>query len=213
MVAAFRSVPVAATTTSRNEGDDPRNPASWDHSYMMLGVSGGLQDGFPDHTKLDYKIDAETSIPAVFVGKALVRGTKAYLDLMQPGWRQYTDEPGQPLINSNVIVSGCAEHANEYWVYAVDTRQFLAVLNNEPRFLSITPDTALVDLTSTRNDPALVALARHEIARQGMVDTRAVALPIVVVVPYNASKKVIVVTHRVRARKTIVFGYRFLLQK
>ena len=56
------------------------------------------------------------------------------------------DEPNQPLINSNVFASGCYEHANEYWFYLIDERQVLYVLNHEPRFLSITPDTGLIDL-------------------------------------------------------------------
>jgi hypothetical protein len=90
-----------------------------------------------------------------------VRGTKAYLDVMEPGWRQYSPEPEQPLINSVNIVSGCHEHANQYWVYLIDSRQALAVLSNEPRFLSITPDTALVDLEAAETDEAVRVLCRH----------------------------------------------------
>lgn len=39
------------------------------------------------------------------------------------GWREYVEEPGQPLVNPVVVPSGCAEHANIYAVYAVDSRQ------------------------------------------------------------------------------------------
>ena len=80
--------------------------------YVILGVSGGQQDGFPDHTKLDYKSGTDDEVQAIFLGRGLVRGYKAYLDVMEPDWRQYTPEPGQPLINSNVIASGCWHHAN-----------------------------------------------------------------------------------------------------
>jgi hypothetical protein len=52
--------------------------------YYVIGVSGGLQDGFPERSKMDYK-----NSKAIFLGRALVRGYKAYLDVMQEGWRQY----------------------------------------------------------------------------------------------------------------------------
>lgn len=70
--------------------------AAFAEDYVFIGVSGGLQDGFPDHVKLDYHSGQDDEVRAVFVGRALVRGTKAYLDVMQEGWRQYTLEPGQP---------------------------------------------------------------------------------------------------------------------
>jgi hypothetical protein len=62
--------------------------------YMIVGVSGGLQDGFPERDKMDYKYydpvnNTTTIIPALFIGKALIRGYKAFLDVMEPGYRQY----------------------------------------------------------------------------------------------------------------------------
>lgn len=178
---------VAATTDSSAESQP---------HYLAIGVSGGLQDGFPDHVKMDYVSSAknkshrqEDSVPAVFVGRAMVRGVKAYLDVMQEGWRQYTPKESgtQPLINSVNIVSGCHEHANQYWIYLVDTRQALAILNNEPRFLSITPDTALIDLQSNETDDTVRQFALHEIQKQGpQKDRTKVALPIVVATWYNA---------------------------
>lgn len=154
--------------------------------YMVIGVSGGLQDGFPDHVKTDYRSGEPDEVKAILLGRALVRGTKAYLDVMQPGWRQYTPEPDQPLINSVNLVSGCAEHANQYWIYAVDSRQALSILNHEPRFLSVTPDTAMVDLTAAETDETVRVWARRQIAKQGKADQDRVALPIVVAVWYNA---------------------------
>ena len=106
---------------------------------------------------------------------------------MEPGWRQYTPEPQQPLINSVNMVSGCHEHANQYWVYLIDSRQALAVLSNEPRFLSITPDTALVDLEAAETDEAVRILARHEVSRQRKTEQSQVAIPIVVATYYHTS--------------------------
>jgi len=58
--------------------------------YIAVGVSGGLQDGFPEHTRLDYHAGKLDEVQVIFLGRALVRGYKAYLDVMQPTWRQYT---------------------------------------------------------------------------------------------------------------------------
>jgi hypothetical protein len=63
---------------------------SADQEYLLISVSGGLQDGFPDHYKLDYLAGQPYESKAIFLGRGLVRGYKAYLDVMQPGWRQYT---------------------------------------------------------------------------------------------------------------------------
>ena len=104
--------------------------------YVLVGVSGGLQMGFPEHFRMDYQSGQQDEVQAVFVGRALVRGYKSYLDVMEDGWRQYTPpkssegegEGEGPLINCNVIPTGCYHHANEYWIYLVDTRQFQTIL-------------------------------------------------------------------------------------
>lgn len=63
--------------------------------YLLVGVSGGLQDGFPERSKMDYEHYDEftntttTITPAIYIGKALIRGYKAYLDVMESGYRQY----------------------------------------------------------------------------------------------------------------------------
>ena len=160
-------------------------------NYIIIGVSGGLQDGFPDHKNLDWHAGQEDEVQAVFLGRALVRGYKAYLDVMEHGWRQYTPEPEQPLINCNVIPSGCWFHANEYWMYLVDTRQFTAVLMNEPRFLSITPDLGLVDLQAEETGPLVKHIAHYQARIQNKSDTTAVAFPIVTGAWYNPSSHVL----------------------
>jgi hypothetical protein len=58
--------------------------------YVLVGVSGGLQDGFPERSKMDYNNeDDEGSGKAIFLGKGLIRGYKAFLDVMEVGYRQY----------------------------------------------------------------------------------------------------------------------------
>jgi hypothetical protein len=158
--------------------------------YVMVGVSGGLQDGFPEHFRMDYHSGMDDEVPAVFLGRALVRGYKSYLDVMQPDWRQYTPEPDQPLINPNVIPTGCWHHANEYWIYLVDTRQFATILMNEPRFLSIAADLGLVDLTAEETGPLVKYIAQHEIQRQNKTDHSSVAFPIVTGAWYNPSSHI-----------------------
>lgn len=133
-------------------------------SYSLIGVSGGLQEGFPAHEKLHYHYHDSNNkksvvVKALFLGRGLVRGYKAFLDLMEPSWREYTDEKvdqSPPVINSNVFASGCHEHANEYWLYLVDSRHTLSILNNEPRFLSMTPDTGMVELNAINGTSPLV---------------------------------------------------------
>lgn len=131
-VSTVLSIAICATAVGRH--------AAVSSEYVIVGVSGGLQEGFPEHVRLDYNYGEEDEVPAVFLGRALVRGYRSYLDVMEPDWRQYAAEPEQPLINCNVIPTGCYHHANEYWMYLVDSRQFLTILFHEPRFLSVAPD-------------------------------------------------------------------------
>jgi hypothetical protein len=158
--------------------------------YVMVGVSGGLQEGFPEHDRMDFHSGEADEVPAVFLGRALVRGYKSYLDVMQMHWRQYTPEPEQPLINPNVIPTGCYHHANEYWMYLVDLRQFATILLNEPRFLSISADLGLVDLEAEETGPVVKHISKHEITKQQKTDNTYVALPIVTGAWYNPASHV-----------------------
>ena len=158
--------------------------------YIIVGVSGGLQAGFPDHKNLDYHPGLKDEVQAVFLGRALVRGYKSYLDVMEPEWRQYTPEPAQPLINCNVYPTGCYEHANQYWIYLVDTRQFITILMKEPRFLSIAPDLGLVDLTVRETSPIVKYIAQHEILKQKKTDSSLIGFPIVTAAWFNPTSHV-----------------------
>lgn len=155
--------------------------------FLIVGVSGTLQDGFPLRDRLDYTAENEM-IPAIFIGKALVRGYKAYLDIKDPDCREYQPEPQHPTVpNAVVLPTGCREHANIYHIFAVDTRQFLHILNGEPRFLSITPDTAMIDLQAPETDAAVRTLALREIVRQGKSDQSRAAVPLVTGVWFQSS--------------------------
>jgi hypothetical protein len=175
-------VAASSATTTRKGTNTGRQ------QYLLIGVSGGLQDGFPDRRKLDYENEDEV-VKAIFLGRALIRGYKAYLDVMQEGWRQYvpaSSSSTEPrLINSNVFASGCYEHANQHFIYAVDARQFLTILLKEPRFLGITPDTGLIDLTSPYTSDLIQQLSRREISRQNKTNDKEVAFPLVTAIWYN----------------------------
>ena len=94
------------------------------------------------------------------------------------GGLQYVDKRDQLLINSDVFPSGCAEHANEYLlIYSIDSRQVMAVLNNEPRRLSITSDTGQINLTAEETALAVKSLFAQLIEQQGITNKNAVALP------------------------------------
>ncbi|CAM9100961.1 unnamed protein product, partial [Discosporangium mesarthrocarpum] len=121
-------------------------------SYLLVGVSGALQDGFPARPGLDYWHGLESEVKASLISSALVRGYKSYLDVKEKGWREYIAEPEHPYINPIVIPSGCDEHANIYAIYAVDERQVVHTLNSEPRLLGMSPDTGLVDLTAEKSE-------------------------------------------------------------
>jgi len=161
--------------------------------YMLIGVSGGLQEGFPAHSKLHYEKEGEQKVKALFLGRGLVRGYKAFLDVMEPGWREYLDseDPNQqPVINSNVFASGCYEHANEYWLYLVDSRQTLAVLMNEPRFLSITPDTGFVELQAKETSPLVKQFFQTHFQQQSRQHIENVAIPLVTCVHFQENSHI-----------------------
>ena len=160
-----------------------------DQQYLLVGVSCGLQDGFPEQPKLNYDHGLEDKSMAIYVGKGLVKGNKAFfLDVMQSGWRQYVNKCDQPLINtSNVCPSSCAEHANENLIYyLVDSRQVTAVLNNsKPRFLSMIapPDTGQIILTAEETTTlAAKSLFAQLIEQQGKTNKNAVTLKFVTAV-------------------------------
>ena len=157
-------------------------------SYVLLAVSGTLEEGFSLRSNLDFKKSSEDGssnegrVNATFLGHALVRGYKSFLDIKQPDWREYVDNnnnnyENKPMllktVNPAVIPTGCDEHANRYAIYAVDSRQALVALAGEPRFLSIAPDMGLASLTAADDltSPGIKALARTYMQQQNSADS------------------------------------------
>jgi hypothetical protein len=94
-------------------------------------------------------------------------GAKSFLDIKEEESVEYRAAPRKPEVNPVVIASGCDEHANIYGAYAVDVRAAMRALALEPRFLSITPSTGLVDLMAEETGDNVRALAFSESERIG----------------------------------------------
>lgn len=134
--------------------------------FAIVAVSGTLEEGFPLRKNLDFIEDSET-VKAVFLGKALIRGLKAHLDIKSAGWREYRAEPAINPVNPAMIATGDRNDANIYSIYGVDRRQLVAALLNEPRFLSMTPDTALVDRNAEETSETVKSLITNQILNDG----------------------------------------------
>lgn len=72
----------------------------------------------------------------------------------------------------------------------VDSRQVMTVLNNEPRFLSITPDTGQLELNADETSSLVREFMQNEIKKQGKIDTEHVAVPLVTAVWFNEDSHV-----------------------
>lgn len=145
--------------------------------FVIVAVSGTLQDGFPLRKNLD-----QGDHVAEFIGWALCRGMKSYFDVKDAGCREHVAESA-PIVNPAIVPTGNPLHANVYAVYAVHEIAALNALLNEPRFLSMTPDTAKVDLTAAETSPevkALCSAAIEDSKGDGETNTEAVALLTVV---------------------------------
>ena len=96
-----------------------------------------------------------------------MRGLRANLDIKGPGWREFKpfdingclaglnadpaldDVSKCQSVNPGMVATGIWNDANIYSVYLIDRRQAVRALLNEPRFLSMTPDLALVDIKAS----------------------------------------------------------------
>ena len=76
--------------------------------------SGTLQCGFELRRNLDHP-----EMQAIFLGSAVVRGVKAYLDIKEPGSREYVAAPGFARVNPANVITGERCDANLYAVYLV----------------------------------------------------------------------------------------------
>jgi hypothetical protein len=125
--------------------------------FVMVAVSGTLEEGFPLRPNLDFVTPLER-VNAVFLGHALIRGLRAHLDMKDASSRESKPPPALNPVNPALVPSGDDHDANISSIYLVDRRQAARALLNEPRFLSMTPDLAKVDVSATETDGAVRAL-------------------------------------------------------
>ncbi len=130
--------------------------------FNIVAVSGTLEEGFPLRGNLDFNEDGET-VNSIFLGKALIRGLRANLDIKSPGWREFKAEPALNPVNPGMVATGNRNDANIYSVYGIDRRQAVKALLNEPRFLSMTPDSAFVDRNAEETSQTIKSLITNQI--------------------------------------------------
>ena len=160
----------------------PRLGAARD-DMVALAVTGTLQDGFSMRRNLDYTEPASGElVPAVFLGWALCRGLRAFLDVKEPGSREWDNPPvdGVPYINPACVVTGDPLHANVYAVFLVHRHAALHSLMNLPRYLAMSSDTVKVDLEAEETSPRVRELLTAHAARHGKANARAAAILAVV---------------------------------
>jgi hypothetical protein len=142
--------------------------------FVMVAVSGTLEEGFPLRPNLDF-VSALERVDAVFLGHALIRGLRAKLDMKDPASREFKAPPERASVNPALIPTGDALDANISSIYLVDRRQAAKALLNEPRFLSMVPDLAKVDIEAEETDASLRTLLLQAIKETlGMTNTKQV---------------------------------------
>lgn len=134
--------------------------------FVIVAVSGTLEEGFALRPNLDFLTEVNEGNPPVlgiFLGKALVRGVRAYLDIKEPGSREFRDLPAVNPINPGLVASGNDKDGNISSIYLVDRRQAARALLNEPRLLSMVPDLGKVDINALETSSDLKKLLRQAI--------------------------------------------------
>jgi hypothetical protein len=169
-----------------------------DTAFNLVAVSGTLEDGFPLRGNLDFEVGTPNEVLSTFLGTALIRGLRANLDIKNPGWREFktagddldievnvtaciegitTDAGPDDLsncvnVNPGMVATGVWNDANIYSVYLIDRRQAVKALLNEPRFLSMTPDLAMVDLEAKETTKALTDLIQQAIEEENLPEPK-----------------------------------------
>lgn len=151
-------------------GADPSGADDINHvntAFNIVAVSGTLEEGFPLRPNLDYQPGTPNQVLSTFLGRAMIRGLRANLDIKSPGWREFKPESeGMNPVNPGMVATGNWNDANIYSVYLIDQRQAVKALLNEPRFLSMTPDLAMVDLAAEETTNGV-----KSIIQQGVEET------------------------------------------
>jgi hypothetical protein len=126
-------------------------------------VSGTIQDGFELRKNIDYSHDdgdeEEEVVKAVFLGWGVVRGVRMYFDVKEEGSREFNASLPHR-VNPACVLTENAKDCNQYALYLVDERACLQALLDEPRFLTMTPDTLRLEIDDADTSPDVRALAR-----------------------------------------------------
>ncbi|KAL7548261.1 hypothetical protein ACHAWF_011555 [Thalassiosira exigua] len=141
--------------------------SSYRPKRVVVAVSGTIQDGFELRGNIDYRGEDEDAVEAIFLGNAVVRGAKMYLDVKgnddTDASREY-DSRVPHRVNPAMVLTGDANDANVYALYLVDERACLAALLDEPRMLCMTPDAVRIDLDDELTCPTVREFARAAMA-------------------------------------------------
>ncbi len=143
--------------------------------FAIVAVSGTLEEGFPLRPNLDFTTEVDEGNPpvlAIFLGKALVRGVKAFLDVKDSMSREFRPVGMLNPINPALVASGNNNDANISSIYLIDRRQALRALLNEPRYLSMVPDLAKVDIHAPETDQTVRALILQAITETPLLDPK-----------------------------------------
>ncbi|MGR9107631.1 MAG: hypothetical protein ACU843_11940 [Gammaproteobacteria bacterium] len=155
-----------------SRGADPSGSEDLDNidtAFNIVAVSGTLEEGFPLRRNLDFEPGTPNQVLSTFLGRALIRGLKANLDIKSPGWREFRSESeGLNPVNPGMVATGNWNDANIYSVYLIDRRQAIRALLNEPRFLSMTPDLAMVDIAAEETSDTVRALILQAIGETNL---------------------------------------------
>mmetsp|Transcript_42836 Transcript_42836/g.99188 ORF Transcript_42836/g.99188 Transcript_42836/m.99188 type:complete len:295 (-) Transcript_42836:116-1000(-) len=152
---------------------------------VLVAVSGTIQDGFELRKNIDYVVEGEPTVKAVFVGYGVVRGVKMYFDVKDEGCREY-DLKVPHRVNPAMVLTGQWADANQYALYLVDERSCLNALLGEPRLLTMAPDAVRLELDDPSTSPEVASLARAIIAHDGKSEVRNCA--VLAVVPCYKAK-------------------------
>lgn len=153
-----RTLKLAAPIAQRHLQLDPNDYTGecGGTKFALVAVSGTLEEGFPLRPNLDFTTEVNEGNPAVlgiFLGHALVRGVRAFLDIKDSFSREFVaGPPGLNPINPALVASGNNNDANISSLYLVDRRQAARALLREPRYLSMVPDLAKVDIHAAETD-------------------------------------------------------------
>ncbi|HEX9870561.1 MAG TPA: hypothetical protein VGC99_18600 [Candidatus Tectomicrobia bacterium] len=139
--------------------------------FVIVAVSGTLEEGFPLRPNLDF-ISPTERVNAIFLGHALVRGLRAFLDIKDPNSREFREPPALNPVNPALLPSGNKFDANISSIYLVDRRQAVRALLNEPRYLSMVPDLAKVDIHAAQTSPAVRALILQAIQETPLLEPK-----------------------------------------